>query len=63
MFVKYEEFKTTTDTLTATEIAVALNATGQNPGADSFTYSLGKHDKGCKCQFGLTFGMGDFTIT
>lgn len=55
VFVKYKEFIATTDALTATEFAltVALNATGQNPGTDSFTKSLGEHDKSCKYQFGL----------
>lgn len=39
VFVKYKEFTATTDALTASGIAitVALNATGQNPSADSFT--------------------------
>lgn len=39
VFVKYEEFTAATDALAASGIAlsVALNATGQNPSADSFT--------------------------
>lgn len=38
---------------------IGLNATGHNPGGDSFTQSLAEHDKGCKCQLCLKFVMGE----